>query len=419
VTCGTAAAPDQRELLAHEQHLMRLAHPVAFDLLDRLLQGRPARRVPGLGVLVADPTLLREVLTDNAYRKDGPGSSGALWSGVLGYRTLIGMDGPPHRALRRAVGQLFTPQAAAQVCERVLTAPLAQLTDDLVSGRSVDVVQATRLAATSVIATIVGMAGEETDLVQQRQAAEQLLRVSDGVLGMVRLGTRRLSPAQNRRLRALFAPVAESATAAYDRAVRNEAGGGDSVMARLPALGISRSHAPALAAVLLLTGTETMASAAPRTVAMLHDSGMLAELAARDPGESRRAAMTPFIAEALRLATPSPAMLRRATCEARIGPVRVRRGERMLLATWWATRQPGGFQPGRTCPAAVRNLWFGAGPHTCLGSALALAELEAITGAVLDAERAVGGVRVAQREGARRVLVPSYRRLVLTAGATA
>lgn len=311
MTCGTAGAPDQRELLAHELHLMRLAHPVAFDLVDRLLRGQPARRVPGLGVLVADPTLVREVLTDRAYRKDGPGSSGALWSGVLGHRTLIGMDGPPHRALRRALGQLFTPQAAAQVCERVLGAPLAQLTDDLVCGRSVDVVQVTRLAATSVIATLVGMADEETDLPRQQQAAEQLLRVSDGVLGMVRFGTRRLSPAQNRQLRALFAPVAESAAAAYDRAVRNGAAGSDSVLARLPALGISRSQAPALAAVLLLTGTETMASAAPRTVAMLHDSGMLAELSARAPGESRRAALTPFIAEALRLATPSPAMLRR------------------------------------------------------------------------------------------------------------
>lgn len=402
------AAHHGAEVLRHEDAVMRAAHPVALPLVDVLLRGRAARRVPGLGVLVADPALVRGVLTDPSYRKDGPGSSGALWAGVLGHRTLIGMDGAPHRTLRRALNGLFTPAAAEEVCRRVLTAPLVAATRDLVDGREVDLVQVTRRAATAVIASLVGQLDPDAGPDEVAGASDLLLGAGDEVLGMVRLGTRRLSASQVSRVRKLFAPMARAATAAYDRAE-----GTHSVLGRLRALGISRSQAPSLAAVLLLTGTETVTSAAPRAVAMLHDAGLL------DAVAGDRSLLGPFLSEALRLATPSPAMLRRATVGARLGPVRVRPGDRVLLATWWATRLPGGLEPARTCPAAARNLWFGAGPHYCLGASLAHAELEVIAGAVLDAHAAAGPVRVVRREAAARVLVPAYRRLVLATGSAA
>ncbi len=338
---------------------------------------------------------MRQVLTDPRYRKDGPGSSGALWAGVLGHRTLIGMDGAPHRALRRALNELFTPAAAAEVCRRVLTTPLAGVTGDLAAGRPVDLVQVARQAATAVIASLVGLPDDRAGL---------LLEAGDEVLGMIGLRTRRLSPAQVARVRHLLAPLTQAAAEAYDRT--DDA----NVLGRLAALGISRAQAPSLAAVLLLTGTETVTSAAPRAVAMLHDGGLLDAVAAD------RTRLGPFLAEALRLATPSPAMLRRATADDLLDGVRVRPGDRVLLATWWATRLPGGLAPDRVCPAAVRNLWFGAGPHLCLGAALATAELEAITGAVLDAH-AAAPVRIVVRRPATGVLVPAYRRLLLTTGA--
>ncbi len=405
---AVAAHRGAEVLLRHEDAVMRAAHPVALPLVDALLRGRAARRVPGLGVLVADPALVRGVLTDPSFRKDGPGSSGALWAGVLGHRTLIGMDGAPHRTLRRALNGLFTPTAAEEVCRRVLTTPLGAATRDLVDGREVDLVTVTRRAATAVIASLVGQLDADAGPDEVAGASDLLLGAGDEVLGMVRLGTRRLSASQVARVRVLLAPMARAATAAYDRAE-----GTQSVLGRLRALGISRSQAPSLAAVLLLTGTETVTSAAPRAVAMLHDAGLLDAVAAD------RSLLGPFLSEALRLATPSPAMLRRATVAARLGPVRVRPGDRVLLATWWATRLPGGLQPGRTCPADARNLWFGAGPHYCLGASLAHAELEAIAGAVLDAHAAAGPVRVVRREAAARVLVPAYRRLVLATGSAA
>jgi len=404
VTVATGSAA----VLRHETAVVRAAHPLAFPLVDRLLRGRPARRVPGLGLLVADPRLVRQVLTDPSYRKDGPGSSGALWAGVLGHRTLIGMDGPAHRTLRRALGELFTPAAAEDVCQRVLDAPLAEATADLAAGREVDLVQVTRRCATAVIASLVELLDDDPAPAEVDAASDLLLDAGDEVLGMVGLRTRRLTAAQVAWVRELFAPMAAAATAAYDRA-----DGTRSVLGRLPALGISRAQAPSLAAVLLLTGTETLTSAAPRAVAMLHDAGLLDDVAAD------RDRLRPFLAEALRLATPSPAMLRRATADGRLGPVRVRCGDRVLVATWWATRLPGGLQPERTCPAAVRNLWFGAGPHFCLGAALANAELAAVVGAVLDAHTPSRPVRVVSRKAATGVLVPAYRRLALSTAAAA
>lgn len=399
--------PRADAVLRHEDALLRAAHPVAFPLVEALLRGRAARRVPGVGVLVGDPALVRRVLTDPAYRKDGPGSSGALWAGVLGHRTLIGMDGEPHRRLRTALNGLFTPRVAEQVCARVLTAPLQDATAALAAGRAVDLVEVTRRAATAVIASLVGLVDDDASPDEVAAAGDLLLHAGDEVLGMVGLGTRRLSAEQVARVRELFAPLTTAATAAYDRA-----DGTDSVLGRLPALGISRAQAPSLAAVLLLTGTETVTSAAPRVVAMLHDSGHLDDVAAD------RTLLAPFATEALRLATPSPAMLRRATVAGRLGPVEVRPGDRVLVATWWATRLAGGLQPGRACPTEVRNLWFGAGPHFCLGAALARTEIEALAGAVLDAHDPGRPVRVVAREAARGVLVPSYRRLVLQAGGT-
>lgn len=390
-----------RRAAAADRRLVRAAHPVAFPLLHALLGGRPARRVPGLGVLVADPALARDVLTDTGFRKDGPGSSGALWAGVLGHRTLIGMDGPPHRALRRALAPGFTPAMAEDACRAALTGPLAQVTTRLGEGGQVDLVAASRDVATAVIAQLIGM-----------DPQPGLARAGDQVLAMVGLGTRQLSARQNRRVHSLLRPVTTAATTAYDQA----AAGGTRhrpgcVMARLPAAGISREQAPSLAAVLLLTGTETVVSAAPRALAMLLDSGHLPRLL-RLTGPARQEAMREVVTEAVRLATPSPAMLRRATRGRDLGPVRVRAGDRVLLLTWWATRLPGGFRPGRD-PGPTRGLAFGAGAHQCPGRSLAEQEVTAILTAALDAVPPGRSLRIIGRRAHRHVLVPSYRSLTV------
>ena len=74
----------------HERRLYLAAHPFAYPFLRLVARLGPAVRVPGLGVVVNDATLAHRVLRDTAsFGKSGPGSSGALWTPVVGPSVLL------------------------------------------------------------------------------------------------------------------------------------------------------------------------------------------------------------------------------------------------------------------------------------------------------------------------------------------
>ncbi|MDO4242119.1 MAG: cytochrome P450, partial [Microbacteriaceae bacterium] len=158
----------------------------------------------------------------------------------------------------------------------------------------------------------------------------------------------------------------------------------------------------------MVAGTETVVSYVPRLLAMLVDSGW-AERAAND-AEVREAC----VQEGLRVTTPTPVMLRATIAPTKIGDVSVRRGDRIILTTFLANRQPGEFSPLSDAAAGQKQLWFGAGVHFCIGAPLALAQTRAIVDAVLDTARESGGrLTVQSRRVNKRILIPSYRELLL------
>jgi len=69
---------------------------------------------------------------------------------------------------------------------------------------------------------------------------------------------------------------------------------------------------------------------------------------------------------------------------------------------------PQRFDMNRPVDPRARHLWYGSGPHFCLGFVLAQRELCAVVDALL---RAPGRLRVVRRRYARRVLLPGYARL--------
>ncbi|MEZ5190251.1 MAG: cytochrome P450 [Schumannella sp.] len=162
----------------------------------------------------------------------------------------------------------------------------------------------------------------------------------------------------------------------------------------------------------VLTGTETLVAFVPRLAAILCDSGWLPRLAAD------RSLVDAAVAEALRVTTPSPVMLRSTIAAARVGDVTVRPGERVILATFAANQALGEFDPSVNAAAQLKQLWFGAGAHYCLGAPLAMAQIRLTLDALLGVAGARGGagLRVAARRPARGVLIPSYASLVLEAG---
>ncbi|MCW2902932.1 MAG: cytochrome [Streptosporangiaceae bacterium] len=377
---------------AWERRIHLAAHPVAYPLLRGLARCGPVVRVPGVGVIVNDGPAAREVLLDGeTFRKDGPGSPGDLWTPVLGPSVLLNMEGGAHRALRHKLAELFTPGYAERLCARVLAEPLARLAGRLRAGAAVDLVETMRVLAGAVICEVIGLEadGEAT--------YRRLFRQGEDVVSMVSLRTRRLSPSQVERARTVLDPLGDIAAKAY------AAGDDSTVMGRMRVLGLSEQEARGAAGAFFLTGTETVATLVPRLLALLHDSGDLDRVAA-----APHALLDRSIDEAMRVTTPTPVMLRSVHAPGRIGRVAVRPGDRVLIVTHNCCRALGPFDLDRPGPDP-RRLWFGAGPHFCLGHPLAMAEIRAVARTVL----AAAPLEILRRQAARGVLIPTYRHLVV------
>lgn len=377
--------------MAWERRIQFGAHPFAYPLVRALAMAGPVVRVPGLGVVVSDPAVAHDVLTDTTtFTKTGPGSPADLWTPVLGPAVLLNMEGAEHRDLRRRLAGLFSPSTVEVLVTQALATPLARLTAALRAGERVEFVGVVQELVGAIIAEIVGL---DPAAATVRTAFEQ----GTAVTAMVRLGRRRLTPRQIAYARSTMSALTEPSVMAY------QTGDPRTVPGRLRELGMTADQARSLVAALVLTGTETLVSFLPRLVALAHDSGWLARLVAEP---DRRAAV---VTEALRVTTPTPVMLRSVAAPGRVGPVRVSRGDRVVIATLLCTGAYGPFDPQRPHPPKLGRLWFGAGPHVCLGMPLAMAEIDAVFAAVL----AVPNLRVVQRRVSRRVLIPGYARLVL------
>ncbi|MBC6463079.1 cytochrome P450, partial [Actinomadura sp. HBU206391] len=375
-----------------ERRVQLAAHPVAYPLLRAVARCGPVVRVPGVGVVVNDAATAREILLDGeTFRKDGPGSPGELWTPVLGPSVLLNMEGPAHRELRSKLTGLFTPGYAERLCDDVLAGPLERLADRLRGGAAVDVADEMRVMAGAVICAVIGLeAGGEA-------AYRHMFAQGEKIVSMVSLRTRRLSTAQAARARKVLDPIGAIAARAY------ASGDESTVMGRMRTLGLSESEARGAAGAFFLTGTETVATLVPRLIALLHDTGRLGDVAA-DPGRL----LDPSIDEAMRVTTPTPVMLRSVHKRARVGGVTVEPGDRVLIATHNCCRSFGPFDPDRP-PPDLRRLWFGAGPHFCLGYPLAMAEIRVVVRTLL----AAAPLKIVRRRPARGVLIPAYRSVEL------
>lgn len=385
--------------VANDTKVIRAAHPVMFPLLERL--HAPAMRVPGVGVLVQDTALVREALTDTErFTKNGPGASSELWTPVLGESVLLNMHGDAHRQLRQKLQPLFAPKFVRAMVQDRAQPRWQTVADELCRGATVDVAQLTRETASDAIATIVGLDREVVTDEMFHQVAE--------ITGMVKVTSPTLSERQITRAKALLAQLTEAAHAAYD-------GDESTLPGRMRAMGLSKREALGAVGAFVLTGTETLASAIPRIVALMVDSGWSGRIAHGSDHRDADAELQGFLAESLRWTTPSLATLRSALCDTTLGPVQVRRGDRLVIATYKANRQMGGFDPASNRAVALKQLWFGAGAHFCIGAPLAMAQMTTVLTELREVIRAGHPLEILSRTPARRTLIPAYQRLEVRA----
>ena len=159
-----------------------------------------------------------------------------------------------------------------------------------------------------------------------------------------------------------------------------------------------------MAAALILTSTETVIAHIPRFAALLIDSDEISRLV--EAPERVDAA----VQEGFRMTVPSPVMLRVATRPSRIGSVGINAGDRVILSNYMANRKVGDFNPEREIPKELRQLWFGAGPHFCIGMPLATRQTHAYTDMLMrvHSERRLV---IRGRKTRKRTLAAGYSKL--------
>ncbi|WP_318842832.1 cytochrome P450 [Myceligenerans pegani] len=367
--------------------------------------------------MVNDAAIAREVLLDvGRFSKVGPGAPSDLWTPILGPSVLLNMEGAEHAALRRALGPIFSPRAVRELVEGRgreragrdpdATSPLAAMVARLDAGETVDLARVVAAQAGSVICGLVGLPPTDA-AVRTSIAAAQV------VTGMVRLHRRRLTTSQVAYARRVLGELTAPARDAY------RAGDESTVPGRMRGLGLSEREAMGAVGAFVLTGTETVQSFVPRLLAIAYDTGWTGRLLGVEEAGSRSEVSGDdlrrrVVEEALRVTVPTPAMLRSVRADAVVGGERVSAGDRVVIATVNCCRAAGAFDPDRPVDPDVRHLWFGAGPHFCLGMPLAMAQVEAVLDALTPLAATGRRVVVGRRRPARGVLVPGYRGLELT-----
>ena len=384
----------------HEARLWLAVSPLAFLGL-RLAGRRRVQRLLRFGTLVNDPELGRQILTDAVrFRTVGTGTHGELMDLAIGQNALLNMDGSEHETLRRALGPLFTPDASARLVEGTIGKPLERARAILDAGGSLDLAALVRVITGRTAFALLGAPepddGDAGYLASYRRG-ERLVGMT---VQAIRRGTR---PDELARARELVDELAEPGRAGW------AAGGG--TIGRLRDLGFDFESARAIIVTIILAGTETVTAAGPRIVALLLDHRRWRALAGGDP-----AAVDAAIEAGLRLVTPTEVIVRSCAEDATIGGRTFRRGERLFLSVYGMTRwgrlydgDPEALRLGRPMPREIRHLWFGAGPHFCLGAPIARLQLRAL----LTLLARYPSLAIVERAPARGVLFPAYGRLVV------
>jgi cytochrome P450 len=383
----------------HEARLILAANPALFSLLTLGRVAGSVRKVPRVGWVITDPIIARRLLSDGEHTSLlGEGGVGHLWAQLLGDWVNQSFDGPGHAALRGRARDLFTDASARRHVARVFAEPAARLAEALRRNESVDIAETARVWVGRMVADLLGLAiangADDAPFRSIFAQGERLAALARGTLSSTVIPEDTLAEARE-ILEHMTARVPE----AYETADKN------ALLGRCREAGIPLREARGLASLLLIAGTETAASAMARGVALLYDTGQHHDLRAEPdllPGA---------VWEILRVTTPAPLIGRHITADVEASGKVLRRGERALFLTYIANNAVGPFDIRRSPDMRIRQLWFGAGQHLCLGAPLARAEITYLLQTLLAHERPW---RVVRRRASRKVIIPTYAELTIT-----
>lgn len=377
------------------------AHPFAWPAARVLRSLGPLVRVPGIGTVISDLELAHEILgRDDAFTKNGKGSIAAVFTQAMGPFALANMDGEAHRQLRARLGDLLTPPRCAALLS-ACRAPIDDACDRLMKGETVDLVTVTRTFSGRLTMELMGISSPEG---ARDAAARDVFALGERIAAALQL--RPLTGHRLARVRGDLDQLTGYARSAFDSA---ELAPG-SLVHRLREMGLSSEEARGVLSIFFIAGTLTAAVALPRVVALLLDTRAM-DVVRNDLELVGRA-----VDEGLRLTTPVPATVRIAARDAEVRGHRFAQGTRVVLLTSNMARDARVFADPHTLDLhreydpRGRYLWYGAGPHFCIGFPLAQREMQLVVGLLAGLPRRLVIVR---RRAATGVLLPAYALLEL------
>ncbi len=381
----------------HEWWVYFANHPGPWLVAELSRRLGAVVRVPVLGSLVSDPAVAWALLHDDVrFTKAGPGSFGALVTQVMGETALINMDGPAHRELREQLRSLFSARYVETLAREALAQPLDCLRARLAAGETVDLVPFMHQLTGRVTCRMLGV---NVDSEAATRTYSEIVALGQRLAAAVQFNARPLPAQRVAELRADLERLVAYAHEARD----------GSIVERLGGLGLTFDDIKGVLGTLFLVGTQTTSVAVPRIVALLLDTGEWSRLRAD------RGLLSSAIDEGLRCTVPVPATIRSVAHDAEVDGFHFRAGTRAFVFTYNLAKHPRlfpnpeRFDIARRCgDPRGRHLWYGSGPHFCMGFALAQREIGAVLDALLDVP---GELRVVRRKAARGVLLPGYAQL--------
>jgi len=344
------------------------SHPVLLTLLA-MLRSRPVWRAGGV-VVVNDTDVFLETLSRFPLDRTDPRSTGGAARRAGIGQVLFDQDGAEHRTGRRELSEELGQSGISKL--RTAWVGVLERRVPQVADGGLDVVAlATELSGTTAAALL----GCSADPLALAAAAQRAAAIT--VRGEL----------PGRRLRGRSLPRA-----------------GTELMDLL-----GDSPWPAgVATMTAIAAINTTVAAIPRAVAWCADDHLWSR--AEDPEVRPR-----LVVELLRVLAPSPILPRVAAADGTVGGCPVRSGDRLVLVARHAARSYcADPDPDHPQPPSTAHLVFGAGRHTCPGTALARAQLEDVLAMLAPYRPVVSEARVD-----RRAALPSWRRLVVRGGARA
>lgn len=378
-----------------EDNLWSSSHPRIYPILKFIARGKPVIRVPFVGLIVSDAEIMKSILMNPVFSKVGKGVSSTLWTPITGPTALINMDGPSHMLLRRKLGPIFSPRAISTLSATIMQEPLERMAGQLAAGESIDVVEYVAQIAGSMICGLTGLDPSDKAVSETVDKARELTAQAS------LKGT--LTDSQVEYSRNLLASLTQPVIDAYNRGDTN------TVPGRMKELGLSQEEAVGASSAFIIAGTETVISYIPRMVALILESGWLEKLN-EDPER-----MNDVIREGLRLTVPTPVMLRSVTEDTEVSGRKVKKGRRTILMTVLACQnleRGDEFDPDRPIPAAIGQIWFGAGSHFCIGMPLAMEQTTAFLKTLMKSAE-TGKIIIEARTARTHTFAPSYETLII------